>query len=455
MPQITAVILAAGKGTRMKSELPKVMHLLAGLPLIDHVLDKVEKLGIQEKVTIVGHGREIVSDHIANRSGILVQEKQLGTGHALIQTLPLLKDDSTILVLSGDQPLLSSETLSSLLRHHQESKASATVLTAMMDNPFGYGRIMKKNGIFEGIVEEKDANPDQKGINEINTGTYCFHGSSLKSALKQITPQNAQGEYYLTDVFKILVSGGLKIETFCTADPSEALGINNQVQLAEAEEILYDRIRKYWMMEGVTIMNPSSVFIDAQVVLSKDVFIYPFTIIKGNSRIEEGAMLGPGTTIINCICGSGSRIENSVARDAEIGKNCLVGPFAYLRPGTELGEGVKVGDFVEIKNSRIGEGTKVPHLSYIGDSILGENVNIGAGTITCNYDGKSKYKTVIGNNTFVGSNTNFIAPVEIGQDAIIGAGSTITKDVPDKALAVERSQQKVIENWQRAKDSRG
>lgn len=448
----TAVILAAGKGTRMKSELPKVMHRMAGRPLLEHVLDKVQQLGIAEVLTIVGHGREIVAEYLAGRTKIVVQEEQLGTGHALRQALPYLKDDSTVLVLSGDQPLLSLETLQRLLALHEESGAAATVLTAIMANPFGYGRILKHDGLFRGIIEEKDADLKQKEIKEINTGTYCFQSSFLQAALQKITPQNVQGEYYLTDVFKVLIAEGVKIETFCTEDPSEALGINNRVQLAEAEEIMYDRIRKRWMMEGVTIVNPSSVFVDDQAVLAKDVVLLPFTFIKGKTRIEEGAVIGPGTTLIDCECRKGCQVENSVARGAIIGEQAVVGPFAYLRPGTVLAQGVKVGDFVEIKNSVIGEGSKVPHLSYIGDSHLGKNVNIGAGTITCNYDGKNKYPTVIGDNSFVGSNTNFVAPVEIGPEAIIGAGSTITKDVPAKALALERSQQKIIENWQKAKD---
>lgn len=452
MSQVTAVILAAGKGTRMKSELPKVMHSIAGLPLVDHVLDKVEKLGIKEILTIVGHGREIVSSHVAGRSGVVIQEKQLGTGHALIQTLPFLKDENTILVLSGDQPLLTPESLRSLLEHHHDQKASATVLVATMDDPFGYGRIMKKGGLFQEIVEEKDANSLQKRIKEINTGTYCFRGSSLKEALNQITPQNAQGEYYLTDVLNVLVSGGEKVGTFYLEDSSEALGINNRVQLAEAEDIVYDRIRQYWMMEGVTMTHPSSIFIDAQVELSRDVVIYPFTFLKGKTQIKEGCILGPSTTLIDCRCESGCCIENSVVRESKIGENCLIGPFAYLRPGTVLGQNVKIGDFVEIKNSMIGDDSKVPHLSYIGDSNLGKKVNIGAGTITCNYDGKSKHLTIIGDHAFVGSNTNFVAPVEIGREAVIGAGSTITKNVPDKALALERAQQKIIENWQKAKD---
>ncbi len=452
MPQFTAVILAAGKGTRMKSELPKVMHQMAGRPLIDYVLEKVQKLGIKEVLTVVGHGREIVANHVTERSRVVVQEQQLGTGHALIQSVPWLQDESQVLVLSGDQPLLSEETLKALLELHENSGAAATVLTAMMTNPFGYGRIIKDKGLFQGIVEEKDADLKQKEIKEINTGTYCFRGACLKSALGKITPQNVQGEYYLTDVFKLLISLGEKIETLCTVDSTEALGINNRVQLAEAEEILYDRVRKFWMMEGVTIINPSSVFIDTQAVLNKDVVIHPFTLIKGNTRIEEGATIGPGTTLINCNCHKGCQVENSIARQSVIGENSVVGPFAYLRPGTVLGKGVKVGDFVEIKNSKIEEGSKVPHLSYIGDSTVGKNVNIGAGTITCNYDGRGKYGTIIGDKAFVGSNTNFVAPVKIGKGAVIGAGSTITKDVPDRALAVERSQQKIIENWQTTKD---
>jgi len=448
MPQLTAVILAAGKGTRMKSELPKVLHRLAGATLIDHVLAKVEELGVEQVLTIVGHGREAVADHIKGRSEIVVQEPQLGTGHALLQAAPYLRDDCSVMVLSGDQPLLTTRTLQAMLDLHRESEAAATVLTALLDNPYGYGRIIKRDGRFKGIIEEKDANTEQKKIREINTGTYCFEAGPLKSALQKITPQNAQGEYYLTDVFNILLNSGQKIETYCLEDSNEAFGINNRVQLAEAEDIFYDRIRHHWMLEGVTIKNPSSVFIDAQAVLSPDVVIEPFTIIKGQTVIQEGAVIGPYTTLEDCVCGKGCRIENSVARQAVIGEACQIGPYAYLRPGTVLAHGVKVGDFVEIKNSKIDEGSKVPHLSYIGDSIVGKKVNIGAGTITCNYDGEKKHRTIIGDNSFVGSNTNFVAPVQIGQNAVIGAGSTITKDVPDGALAVERSQQKIIENWQ-------
>ncbi len=452
MPEYTAIILAAGKGTRMKSELPKVMHKLAGKPLIDHVLDTVEKIGISEVLTIVGHGREVVTEHIKGRSEIVIQDDQLGTGHALLQAVPFLKKGKGVLVLSGDQPLLASDTLDYLIKLHEKSKASATVLSAHMDNPYGYGRIITYEGLFKAIVEEKDSDEYQKKIKEINTGTYCFEGFSLQEALARITPKNVQGEYYLTDVFDILLSQGKRIETYCTPDSTQALGINNRVQLAEAEDILFDRIRKYWMMEGVTIVNPSSVFIDADTVLEQDVIIHPFSIIKGKTRIEEGSIIGPSTILEDCYCQKRCRIENTVAREAIIGPDCLVGPFAYLRPQTKLGVGVKIGDFVEIKNSSVGEGSKIPHLSYIGDSYLGKNVNIGAGTITCNYDGHKKHKTVINDDVFIGSNTNLVAPINIGENAVIGAGSTITKDVPSKALALERATQKTIENWQKAKD---
>lgn len=452
MPDFIAVIMAAGKGTRMKSALPKVMHCMAGKPLIDHILDKIKKLDIKQTFTIIGHGREIIEQHIKERSKVVIQEKQFGTGHALMQAVPLVEEDCDVLVLSGDQPLLQINTLRSLMETHRNSGASATVLTAVLDNPSGYGRILKKDNRFIGIVEEKDSSPEQKEIKEINTGTYCFKASFLKYALSRITPQNAQGEYYLTDVFDILLASGEKIETYCTDDWTEALGINNRVQLAQAEEIFYRQIREYWMKEGVTIVNPGSVFIDPDVELSRDVTIHPFTIIKGKTRIEEGAVIGPRTTLDSCICKKGCSVDSSVAREAVIGENCTVGPFAYLRPGTVLEKDVKVGDFVEIKNSKIGPGSKIPHLSYVGDSLMGSNVNIGAGTITCNYDGKNKHQTIIEDNVFVGSNTNFVAPVKVGAEAVIGAGSTITKDVPEKALAVERSQQRIIENWQSVKN---
>lgn len=288
MSDFAAVILAAGKGTRMKSDLPKVMHQIAGKTLIDHVLGRVGELGLVDVITVVGHGREIVEEHLKDRGRLVVQDKQLGTGHAIMQVLPLLSDQQEIIVLSGDQPLFKLETLQALLRTHITGNAAATVLSAVMDNPYGYGRILKKDGQFNGIVEEKDASEEQRALHEVNTGTYCFQVEALREALQTITPKNIQGEYYLTDVFAIMQQKGQVIETCCTVDQTESLGINNRIQLAQAEEIYYQRIKEYWMNEGVTMVNPASIFIDAEVELSQDILIHPFTILKGKRRSAKG-----------------------------------------------------------------------------------------------------------------------------------------------------------------------
>lgn len=451
MPNLVAVIMAAGKGTRMKSKLPKVMHLLAGKTLIEHVMDTVNQVGIERPLVIVGHGREVVEASICERAESVVQAEQLGTGHAIMQVLPYLEGIQNVLILSGDQPLLKPETLHALIELHETQGVTATVLTAHMDQPFGYGRIIKNGENLVRIVEEKDATLDERQIREINTGTYCIKGSSLKDALTKITPQNAQGEYYLTEIFDVFLRQGDKMLTYCTADSHEALGINSRSQLAEAEAVFRARILEHWMIEGVTFIDPSSTFIDAEVELAQDVTILPFTRLMGKTRIEEDAVIGPQTSLENCTVGCGSEVTYTVAKDAVIGERCHIGPFAYLRPGTKLDAEVKVGDFVEIKNSWIETGAKVPHLSYIGDAHIGKSANIGAGTITCNYDGVNKHLTKIGDYAFIGSNTNLVAPVEVGEHAITGAGSTITKNVPAKALAVERSQQVIKEHWYRKK----
>lgn len=447
MPDLVAVIMAAGKGTRMKSKLPKVMHSLAGKPLIKHVLDTVSIVGICRPLVIVGHGRECIEASIKQRANIVIQTEQLGTGHAVIQALPYMEGAQTVLVLSGDQPLLKPETLQALIDLHLAQGASATVLTANMVQPFGYGRVVKDGEALLKIVEEKDATSDERLIKEINTGTYCFNGLALKEALKKITPQNAQGEYYLTEVFDVLLKNGEKMLTYCTSDSNEALGINSRSQLAEAETILRMRILEHWMLEGVTLVDPASTFIDAEVEIAQDVTIMPFTRLVGKTRIDEDSVIGPQTTLQNCTVGRGSEVIYTVAKEVEIGERCLIGPFTYLRPGTKLEADVKVGDFVEIKNSWIETGSKVPHLSYIGDAHIGKSSNIGAGTITCNYDGVNKHHTKIGDYAFIGSNTNLVAPVEIGDHAVTGAGSTITKNVPAEALAVERCSQVIKESW--------
>lgn len=447
MPNLIAVIMAAGKGTRMKSKLPKVMHSLAGKPLIDHVLDAVNQVGIDRPLVIVGHGREVIEAHIKDRAEVVEQREQLGTGHAVMQVLPYLAESQTVFILSGDQPLLKPETLRGLIKVHETQAVSATVLTAYMEQPFGYGRIIKTGENLLKIVEEKDAAPEERLIKEINTGTYCIKGSSLKEALKKITNQNSQGEYYLTDIFDVLLQQGEKVATYCTADTSEALGINSRNQLAEAEAILRQRILAHWMAEGVTVIDPSTTFIDGEVKLAQDITILPFTRLIGKTQIEEDAVIGPQTSLENCKVGSGCQVAYTVAKDAVLGERCNIGPFAYLRPGTKLEAEVKVGDFVEIKNSQIERGAKIPHLSYVGDAHIGQFANIGAGTITCNYDGVNKHPTKIGDYAFIGSNTNLVAPVEVGDYAVTGAGSTITKDVPAEALAVERSPQVIKEHW--------
>ncbi|MDD2233294.1 MAG: bifunctional UDP-N-acetylglucosamine diphosphorylase/glucosamine-1-phosphate N-acetyltransferase GlmU [Desulfitobacteriaceae bacterium] len=443
MPNLAVVIMAAGKGTRMKSKLPKVMHKIAGKSLIEHVLDAVSQVGTERPVVILGYGRETVEKLVSDRCQIAVQAEQLGTGHAIIQALPYLDEKDDVIILSGDQPLLKPETLLELIRLHREHKATATVLTAMLNEPYGYGRIIKNGQELERIVEEKDAAPEERKIKEINTGTYCFKVLELKEALSQITPKNSQGEYYLTDVFNIFLAKAAKVLIHCTLDSNEALGINSRSQLAEAEKICYERVRQHWMNEGVTIVDPASTFIDDDVKLAPDVCLMPFTIIKSKTEIREDAVIGPQVLIESCICGEGCEINYTVAREAVISEGCKVGPYAYLRPGTYLEANVKIGDFVEVKKSHISAGTKIPHLSYIGDAEVGKSVNIGAGTITCNYDGFKKSPTKICDHAFIGSNTNLVAPVEIGEGAVTGAGSTITENVPAKALAVERSKQMI------------
>lgn len=451
MPNWAAVVMAAGKGTRMKSKLPKVMHALAGKPMLQHVLDSVGTVQVGRSLVILGHGREQIEEWLDGRAEIVSQAEQLGTGHAMLQAIPHLTDVENIIVLSGDQPLIRSETIETMVKLHSESKAAATILTASFENPFGLGRIIKDGERFLRIVEEKDATPEERQIQEINTGTYCFDVEKLREALQRITPQNAQGEYYLTEVFQLFLDQGEDIITYCTRDVHEALGINSRAQLAQAEKVARERILNYWMEEGVTVIDPGSTFIDAEVKLSRDVILQPFTSLKGKTQVEEDAMIGPYTTLTDCSCGIGSEVTHTVGNKAVIGARCTVGPFAYLRPGTVLETGVKVGDFVEVKNSVVGEGSKIPHLTYIGDSQVGKAVNIGAGTITCNYDGVKKYPTKIGDNAFIGSNTNLVAPVEIGEGAVTGAGSTISKNVPSHALAVERSAQKIKEDWVRNK----
>lgn len=442
----SAVILAAGKGVRMRSQMPKVIHPVAGQAMVLHVIDAVRQAGIEKITLVIGHGRDAIEDILHNQNvQVVVQEEQLGTGHALMQAEQQTSGDRNIIVLAGDIPLIQASTVKTLIDHHEGTAAAATVLTARMQDPTGYGRVIRNSdGTLNRIVEEKDANAKEKTIQEINSGIYCFDSKAVFAALKHINTCNAQNEYYLTDVLKILTADGRRVEVQLTEVADDIYGINDRVQLAQAEAILRQRKNLQLMRSGVTIMDPVSTFIDHQVQIAPDTVILPFTIIEGQTEIGQACEIGPSTRISDSVIGDGVHIESSRVIQAQIGESCTIGPFAYLRPGTVLHNNVKVGDFVEIKKSVIGENSKVPHLSYVGDATVGRKVNIGAGTITCNYDGRNKNPTVLADGVFIGSNTNLVAPVKMGENSMTGAGSTITRDVPADTLAVERADQRML-----------
>ncbi|MDD2400889.1 MAG: bifunctional UDP-N-acetylglucosamine diphosphorylase/glucosamine-1-phosphate N-acetyltransferase GlmU [Clostridia bacterium] len=450
MSQTVAVILAAGMGTRMKSKEPKVLHKVAGVPMIIHVIDALHEASVEDIIIVLGYQGEKVKKIVGQDYKYVYQEQQQGTGHALLQALPALQELSggNCLVLCGDTPLLRGKTLESLINRHNLSGAKATVLTTNISDPSGYGRIVKGLNGIEKIVEEKDASSEEKCINEINTGAYCFELKSLRKGLRKLTPANAQGEYYLTDIIKNLVDEKKLVDTLCIMDSEEAMGINNRVQLSQAETYLRDRILKDHMLNGVTIIDPKNTYVGKCVKIGVDTILYPGVILEGKTIIGDDNSIGPYTTVVDSVIDGNCTIKYSLLDKVKVGKNADIGPYSYLRPGTVLHEDVKVGDFSEVKNTQVGRGTKIPHLSYIGDSILGEGINIGAGTITCNYDGVNKHKTIIGDGVFVGSNTNLIAPIMVGEGAYIGAGSTVTKDVPSGALSVARGKQRNIENWE-------
>nr|WP_242952058.1 bifunctional UDP-N-acetylglucosamine diphosphorylase/glucosamine-1-phosphate N-acetyltransferase GlmU [Carboxydocella thermautotrophica] len=437
----------------MKSRLPKVLHPVGGQPMVSHVMAACRTAGAQPVVLVIGHGAEQVQATLGPEQVYVEQKEQLGTGHAVMQAETVLRDfEGDILVVCGDTPLLRGETLAALAQYHRQQEAVATVLTMTMANPTGYGRIIRdEQGQVAAIVEEKDATPEQKAIREVNSGTYCFQAQALFAALQQITPNNAQGEYYLTDVLAIFRQQGQKVAAWQLSDDTEVMGINDRVALAEANRLFRERINRQQMLAGVTILDPATTYIEAEVKIGADTVIYPNTHLTGKTTIGAGCQIGPDTKIMDSQIGDGVEIQFSVVLQAEIGNDCTIGPFAYLRPGTHLAAGVKVGDFVEIKNAVIGQGSKVPHLSYIGDAEIGSGVNIGAGTITCNYDGYKKSKTIIGDGAFIGSNSNLVAPVTIGAGSLVAAGSTIVKDVPADALGVARAPQKNREGWAKAR----
>lgn len=455
MEKRLAVVLAAGKGTRMKSELYKVLHTINGISMVEHVLRAVQQSNVERIVTIVGHGAETVRDVLADQSEFALQEEQLGTGHAVLQAKDLLKDEEgSTLVICGDTPLFSAETLNQLFEFHEESNAKGTILTAIAEDPAGYGRVVRQSDKeVSRIVEQKDANEEEQAITEINTGTYVFNNKALFEALDKVGNENAQGEYYLPDVISIMKEAGDTVKAFTMDNFDEAIGVNDRIALAEATRLMTKRINEKHMRNGVTFVNPTATYIEVDVEIGQDTLIESGVSLKGNTKIGSYSTIGSNSEIISSNIADHVEIRQSVLEFANVEENVTVGPFAHLRAKSVLKEGAHIGNFVEVKNSVVGKNSKAGHLTYIGDADIGTDVNIGCGTVFVNYDGKNKFRSTIGNDVFIGSGSNIVAPVTIGDRAIIAAGSTVNSDVPEEALAIARSRQENKDKyWKRFKD---
>lgn len=448
MEHFTAVILAAGEGTRMKSDTPKVLHKVCGLPVLTHIIEATRRAGAEKIVVVVGKDAEKIKEVFANDDiEFVVQKEQKGTGHALMQAENAAKGSSHFVVLYGDMPMVTAESIGGMARFHREQKAAATVMTAKVDDPAGYGRIIRKGNKVLDIREHKDATSEERAINEINAGVYCFDTSLVFSALSRVKNNNRQGEYYLTDVVKILNQEEKFVAAFELDDPQELQGINDRRQLAQTQKLMQKKIIEGWMEEGVTFLNPDTCMVDSTVKIGRDTTIYPGVILEGNTQIGQGCnIIGP-CRIKDTVIGDCCEIIMSQIDECVLDEGVKVGPYSNLRPGCELSSKVKVGDFVELKNTKVGEGTKIPHLSYVGDGILGKGINIGAGVIFVNYDGYKKHQTVVEDNAFVGCNSNLIAPVTVKAGSFIAAGSTITKEVPEDSLAIARARQENKVGW--------
>lgn len=445
----TSVILAAGMGTRMKSKMPKVLHKVCGKPLSKWVIDASKAAGADTVCAVVGHKAETVKEVLGDVCEFALQAEQKGTGHAVMQAIDVIKNSKgEVVILNGDTPLITAETINNAIEYHKNNGNQATVITAILDDATGYGRIVRDNdGSVLKIVEQKDASDEEKKINEVNSGMYVFDAQSLVYALDKITPNNAQGEYYLTDTLEILLSAGKKIGGYAISDNDEIRGINDRVQLNEAEKIMQKRINEYHMRNGVTMRNPESVYIEDGVEIGNDTEICQNVTIKSGTKIGSDCVIGSGSMLDRAVIHDGVDVLSSVILESEVDEGTHVGPFAYIRPNCHVGKEVKVGDFVELKNSNIDDGTKISHLTYIGDSDVGKRVNFGCGTVTCNYDGKKKYRTTIGDDCFVGCNTNFVSPINVGDGVYIAAGSTITEDIPENSLSIARARQVNKEGW--------
>jgi len=437
------IVLGAGMGTRMKSEVPKVLHQVMGKAMIEHIVDTLEKIDVEKIAVVTGHKAEMVESCLGKRAEYALQTEQLGTAHAVLMAEDILANlDGTTVVIYGDGPLLTDETLSQLFSQHEESGSKLTMLTGITDDPFGLGRIIRKaDGSVEKIVEQKDATPEELLITEINPGVACYDNRILFEALKKVGNENAQGEYYLTDLVEIIIEMGYKVEAVIAEDFEETLAVNDRVQLANITKIMRTRINKKHMENGVTLIDPDTTYIEGDVVIGSDVIIEPNVYLKGHTIVETGAIIGAGSQLTNATVGAGTHVQVSYISNSKVGANATVGPFAHIREGALVGDKTRIGNFVEIKKSTLEDGVKAGHLAYMGDAEIGARTNVSCGVITANYDGKSKFKTIVGADVMIGSNVNLVAPVEVGAGAYIAAGSTVTKDVPADALAIARSKQ--------------
>lgn len=452
----TAVILAAGAGTRMKSKTPKVLHHICGHSMVEHVIKEVKACNESNIIVVIGNGADEVKSQLNDLDvTFVIQREQLGTGHAVMQAEDHIPDQGNVIVLCGDMPLMKRETLSSFINFHEDNNNDISVLTAIFENPFGYGRIVKnQKGQVVKIVEQKDANKEELLINEINSGVYCFKAEVLKKHLCEINNHNAQEEYYLPDLIGIGVENGYKISSYILSEPLQIMGVNSRKQLSEAEAIMRKWIIEKFMDQGVSFINPEHTYIESDVEIGMDTIIYPGAIIKGKTKIGEDCIIGQNSRIEDSSIGNSVEIQSSVIIESQVQDNTTIGPYAYLRPGSRIGKKVKIGDFVEVKNSTIGDGSKASHLAYVGDAEVGKNVNIGCGVIFVNYDGEKKQKITVEDEAFVGSNVNLVAPVTVKKSGFVAAGTTVTLEVPEGALCIGREKQRHIEGWADRKKKR-